>query len=57
MATKNLVVNGYKFVIGEDGKLRPDKANLKNISNITDTTKEVARDMYAEKSAEMGKTL
>ncbi len=57
MATKNVVeLNGYKFVIGADGKLRPDiKSNLKGVNNLTKTTKEVAMEMFAEKSA--GKTL
>lgn len=57
MATKNVVeLNGYKFVIGGDGKLRPDiKSNLKGLDVITKTTKEVAMGMTAGKSA--GKTL
>lgn len=52
MATKNVKFGNLSFVIGEDGKLRPSKENVKTIENPTETTKRVAREMYAEKSAE-----
>ena len=44
------IVNGYAFKIGADGKLSTDmKANLKNIPNLTDTTKRVAMGMVNTK--------
>ena len=48
------IVNGYAFKL-VDGKLMPDmKANLKNIPNLTSTTKMVAMDMAKVRTNEEG---